>query len=105
MSDREIGTVNKCENEAEQAVLEARKKAEQMIKEAEREGRKLLSDTVAKAREEAADFIRESSAAAAEAAQNLKAGTDNKRAAMTAKAEARMDEAASFIAGRIIDSL
>ena len=102
MSLDAIKTISDAEDKARLAILAARRDAALAIEQVEKEGQETVSATVARAKNEIAHLMRASDAKAAEDAKELVSNTANRRAALRARAESRLDKAAEVILERIV---
>jgi vacuolar-type H+-ATPase subunit H len=88
----------KCRQEREAAISDAKRRAEQ----AEAEGRKTVEEAAEKAYAEVRRLIEEAEAGAYEEAKNLQKSTDDDCAALREKAMERLDKAAAIVVERIV---
>ncbi len=104
MSFEAIQSVTQAESEAKTAVANAELKAKQMLADAQSAGRLAVETAVSKAEGELQELNRQAGEKAVAATQTLTAELSNKKAALRAKAEARLEEAATLVVERIVNS-
>lgn len=102
MSLEAMKTINEAEEKARQMKAEAVAAAKKAVANAENAGLEAARAAKSRAQAESAHLLKSVEQKAEEEAQELAMNTENKKAAMRAHAESRMDEAASFIVGRIV---
>ena len=102
MSFEAINSVVQAENEAKAAVAAAEAKARQMLSAAQAAGRAAVEAAGDKADSALAELRRKADEEAMERAAELSRSTEIKKAAMRARAEARLDQAASLVVERIV---
>ena len=104
MSFEAINTVREAEERAKQIKLEATQAAAEAIEAAERDGKEAVEAALSKAREELKSLRSKTDEEATQEAEALAATTKNREATMRTRAEARLDQAASLIVERIVNS-
>ena len=104
MSLEAIKTISEAEARSQQAVADASAAAKRSVAEAERAAQAAIAQARQKAEEETAALLKASDERAAENAEKLRENTFNKCAAMTARAERLLDQAASLIVRRVVES-
>ena len=104
MSFIAITGITDAEAEAKETVSRAEAKAKQMIADAESAGKAAVAAAEAKAEGELVELRRRSDEKAVAEAGKLSKELENKKAALRARAEARIDQAASLVAERIVNS-
>jgi V/A-type H+-transporting ATPase subunit G/H len=104
MSFEAITTIAQAENEAKAAVSAAEAKSKQLIADAEAAGKAAVEAAGSKADEELAELSRQAKEKAKGDAQTLAGELENQKAALRARAEARLDQAASLVVERIVNS-
>jgi V/A-type H+-transporting ATPase subunit G/H len=102
MSLEAIKSISQAEEQAKKARLEARQKADKAIDDAQKAGNDTVKATVSRAESEVAVLKKTYDAKAAENAKDLVSATANKRAAIRARAEGRLDKAAGVVVERIV---
>lgn len=102
MSLDALKSINEAEEKARQMKAEAVSAAKKAVADAENAGLSAIEDAKSKAQFESAHLLKSVEQKAEEEAQELALNTENKKAAMRAHAESRIDEAAAFIVGRIV---
>ena len=103
MSLDALKSISDAEEKAKLAILTAKKEAADAIEQVEKEGSETVAATVLRAKNEIAHLMRASDAKAAEDAKELVSNTANRRAALRARAENRLDKAAGTIIERIVN--
>jgi len=91
-----------AEDESRQAVLTAKLKAKDAVNEAHAKGKESITLTKQRAKSEIAHLLRVADQKATEQAKELASTTANKLATGRARAERRLDDAATFIVERIV---
>jgi V/A-type H+-transporting ATPase subunit G/H len=91
-----------AEEESQQEILLAQEKADEEVGEADHAGKKAIASTIDRAESEIAHLIRTSDQKATEQAKELASKTANRKATQRARAERRLDDAASLIVERIV---
>ena len=101
-----IGAFNVNNMEIIQGITEAAAevKARQMSAEAENEGKAAVEAARAKADSELTELRKQADAKAMTEAGELSAETENRKAALRARAEARLEKAAALVVERIVNS-
>jgi len=102
MSLDAIKSIGEAEDNARRAKQDAVLSAKRTAEEAERQGRETVAATIVRAEAEVKHLKTASDQKAAESARELLSTTANKRAALRAKAESRLDAAAGIIVERIV---
>ena len=102
MSFEAINSVVQAENEAKAAVAAAEAKAKQMLSDAQAAGRAAVEAAGDKADSALAELRRKADEEAMAKAAELSRDVENKKAALRARAEARLDRAASLVVERIV---
>jgi vacuolar-type H+-ATPase subunit H len=103
MSFEAITTISEAEENARRMKAQAALDAKAAEAAAAAEGRETMAAAAAKAAEEIRLSRQSSDAQAMAAAENLAAETENRKAAMLARAGGRLDKAASLIVERIVN--
>ena len=103
MSLDAIKSIGDAEEKARLAILTAQREAALAIEQVENEGKATVAATVSRAKNEIAHLKRASDAKVAENAKELVSNTANRRAALRARAESRLDKAAGMIVERIVN--
>jgi len=91
-----------AEEEAQRIIQIAQRKAKQSIDDEHEAGSETVSLTVARAESEIAHMTRVMDHKATEEAMELASTTANRQAALFARADRRLDDAAAFIVERIV---
>lgn len=104
MSFEAMDAITAAEREAKKVIAEAEAKARQMIADAESAGKAALTAANEKAERELAELKKQADGKAISDANALSGDTENKKAALRAKAEARIDQAAKLVVERIVNS-
>jgi len=103
-----FGEAIKVVNEAEAAARtmrgEAARRAKQVIEEANLAGEAKLREANQRAETECAEMLQAAEARATREAQDLASNTENKKAALGARAETVMGKAVELIIGRIVNA-
>ena len=102
MSFEAINSVVQAENEAKAAVAAAEAKARQMVADAQAAGKAAVEAAADKADSALGELRRKADAEAMSRAEALQRDTENKKAALRARAEARLDRAAALVVERIV---
>jgi V/A-type H+-transporting ATPase subunit G/H len=102
MSLEAIKSISEAEERARKAKQEAQQRAEKAADDARKAGNDAIEATIERAQTEVAALKRAADAKAAESAKELVSTTANKRAAIRARAEGRLDAAAGIIVERIV---
>ena len=103
MSFEAITSIAQAETDAKAAVAAAEAKAEQLLSDAEAAGKAAVEAACSKAEEELAELNRQAKEKAKGDAQTLAGELENQKAALRARAEARLDQAASLVVERIVN--
>ncbi len=104
MSFEAITSIAQAEAEAKATVAAAEARAKQLLAEAETAGKAAVEAAGAKADSELAELRRQADEKAMTEAGGLSKETENKKAALRAKAEARLEKAAALVVERIVNS-
>jgi len=104
MSFEAISDITQAEADAKAMVSAAETKARQMIVNAEAEGKAAIDAARAKADSELLELRKQADEKAKVNAQELSDDLENKKAALRAKAETRMEKAANLVVERIVNS-
>ena len=104
MSFEAITSITEAEALAKTAVVQAEAKARQMLADAEAAGKAAVEAAAAKAESELVELRRQSDEKAVKAANELSHELENKKAALRAKAETKLDQAAKLVVERIVNS-
>ena len=104
MSFEAITTVREAEARAKQIKTEAAQSAAEAIEAAELDGKAAVEAALEKAREELRTLRSKSDEKATQDAEALAATTKDREAVMHSRAEAKLDQAASLIVERIVNS-
>ncbi|MCL2151496.1 MAG: hypothetical protein FWH57_00815 [Oscillospiraceae bacterium] len=103
MSHEEIEAICLAEDEALQKILLATKKADEVIEAAQNEGKETIASTLLRAETEIAYFTHTIDQKAMGEAMELASTTANRQATLRARAERRIEAAASLIVERIVN--
>ena len=98
-----IISIRAAEDEAVKAKLDSQQKAQDAIDAADKSGEEAVAATLARAEAEIAAFKRAADQMAESQAIELASSTANRQATLRARAERRLDSAASLIVERIVD--
>lgn len=104
MSLEAVKTISEAEEAAKRARQEAAQADKRMIAEAEEKGRQAIAAAEKKAEEELAGLRKQAVEKARQEAVELARTTENKKAAMMVKANARAEEAVGLVVERIVRS-
>lgn len=104
MSFEAVTFINNAEKEAKNLIDEANAKAKQILAEADAAGKAAVDAALAKADSELSVLRSRSDEKAAEDSEHIGENVENKKAAIRARAESRLDKAAAIIAERIVNS-
>lgn len=104
MSFEAIASITQAEAEAKAAVAAAQARAKALVSEAEAAGKAAVEAAEAKAESELGELRRQADDRARSDARALSGDTENSKAALRARAEARLDQAASLVVERIVKS-
>lgn len=99
-----IASITKAEADAKAAVAQADVKARQMRADAENAGRAAIEAAGEKAGHEIAELRRQADEKAMDAASGLSRELEATKAALRAKAEAKLQQAATLVVERIVNS-
>ena len=102
MSLETVKTISEAEQRADQAKAQAAEICKQQVAQAEAQASQAVAEAKEKARAEAAQLQQTAEQALRSQLQDLAEKTENKKAAIRARAEKHLDEAADLIAGRIL---
>ncbi|MDR0905344.1 MAG: hypothetical protein LBN00_04085 [Oscillospiraceae bacterium] len=102
MSLNAIKNITEAEETAKSAKADALAEVKRLIEQTEAAGREAIAAALSSAEEGNLNMMREIDVKAGEYSSELESHTDNKRAAMRARAEARFGEAARIIVERIV---
>ena len=102
MSFEAINSVVQAEAEAKAAVAAAEAKARQMLSDAQAAGKAALEAAGDKADSAISELRRQADEEAMNKASELSYDVENKKAALRARAEARLDQAAALVVERIV---
>ena len=98
-----IKTIIQAEEEAHLAISLAQENAQAAIEAAHKEGKESITSTLARADSEIAHLTRTMDQKATEEAMELASTTANRQATLHARAERRLEAAATFIVERIVN--
>jgi vacuolar-type H+-ATPase subunit H len=104
MSFEAMKSISEAETEARGAKVEAQQNAKKALDEAGRAAKARMDEAVVLADSEIKELMRAAEQKAQTKAIELSQSTANRRAAMRAQAESRLDQAAAFIVERIVNS-
>lgn len=104
MSLEAIKSISQAEEKSAQDIIEAQQSAKKAVSDAEKAGAAAIEKGRARAEEEIRALMKAAEARADEKAEELRQSTANKCAAMRVHAEGRLDEAASLIVRRVVES-
>ena len=104
MSQEAIELITRAEEKARSIKSDAVSEAKRMTAQAQSVGKKAIDAAEKKAKDELRELVKKADEKATADAVALATTTENKKAAMSAKAELKLDEAASIIAERIVSS-
>lgn len=102
MSLDAIKNIIDSEESAKKFKEEAISAAKKAVADAEKAGQELVSAAVSRAKAESAELIKKAEGTAEDKASQMAANNENKKAAMRARAQSRLDDAADFIIERIV---
>ena len=103
MSFEAITTISEAEESAKRMKAEALSAAKAAQAAAQAEGRTALAEAEKKAAAELAELRSKSDEKAKEDARQLASDTENRKAAMRARADARLEKAAALIVERVVN--
>lgn len=104
MSFEAITSIAGAEAEAKNAVSAAEVKAKQMLADAQSAGKLAVETACAKAETELLELNRQAGDKARASAEQLSSEMESRKAALHARAEARLGEAATLVVERIVNS-
>lgn len=104
MSYEAITSVTQAENAAKSAVAAAEAKAKQMLADAENAGKAAIEAACIKAESELQELRTKAGDKAVNEAGDLSKDLENRKAVLRAKAEARLEQAATLVVERIVNS-
>ena len=104
MSFEAITSIAQAETDAKAAVAAAEAKAKQMLADAQAAGKAAVDAACSKAEEELVELGRQAKEKAKGDAQALAGELENQKAVLRTRAEARLDQAASLVVERIVNS-
>ena len=104
MSFEAITSIARAETEAKAATAAAEAKAKQMISDAEAAGKAAVDAACSKAEEELVELNRQAREKAKGDAQTLAGELENQKAVLRGRAESRLNQAASLVVERIVNS-
>jgi len=104
MSFEAIASIAQAEAEAKALVAGAEVRARQLLNDAEADGKAAVDAACAKADSELAELRRQADDQAMTDAGSLSGELDTTRAVLRARAEARLEQAASLVVERIVNS-
>jgi vacuolar-type H+-ATPase subunit H len=104
MSLEAIKTIGEAEENAKRIRADAASDAKKAIADAEAAGHAAIDAAIRKAEDELRELTKKADEKATADAQQLADDTENKKAAMRARAEKLVDKAASLVVERIVNS-
>ena len=104
MSFEAISSIAQAEHEAKTAVAAAEGRSKQMLSDAEAAGKAAVEAAGSKAEEELAELNRQAKEKAKGSARALAGELENQKAVLRSRAEARLEQAASLVVERIVNS-
>lgn len=104
MSYEAITSVTQAEAAAKTAVANAEAKAKQMLTDAENAGKAAIEAACVKAESELQELRARAGEKAVSEAGDLSKDLENRKAALRAKAEAKLEQAATLVVERIVNS-
>lgn len=104
MALEEIKTIKDAEQDAKQMIAEASAESKRTVANARVAGKAAVDAAVKKAEDELVVLVKKADEKATADAGELAVNTENKKAAMQARAEKRLEEAAALIVERIVNS-
>lgn len=104
MSLEAIVSITKAEEHIKQMKADAAAEAKRMLAEARENGEAAVAAALKKAETEIAELTKKAEDKAKADATELAQSNENKKAAMRAKADAKLDKAAELIVERIVNS-
>ncbi len=102
MSLEAIQTVTQVEKETQEKLAAARAEAGKLTADAQRDGEALLRQIRSGAAEEGRALLRQAEERAAKQAEEIRREAQAQSNALRKRAEARLDQAAEYIAGRVV---
>jgi len=103
LSFEAIETLNGVEEKVRRLRAEAAAEAKQNAVNARKKGEQLVAEAIAKAEGEVREQLRLTDEKARAAARAKAENNENRKAALRARAEARMDSASAFVVERIVN--
>lgn len=103
MSFEAITTISEAEEQARQMKVQAQADVRAALAEAEAEGKRALAAAEEKAARELVELRTKSDEKAKADAVQLASDTENRKAALRARADARMEKAAALIVERVVN--
>ena len=104
MSFEAVSNIAQAEAQAKVTVAEAESKAKQMLADADTAGKLAIDAACATAEEELTELSRQVSEKARAQAKDLSGELENQKAALRARAEGRLEQAAALVVERIVNS-
>lgn len=104
MSFEAIASIAQAEHEAKAAVAAAEGRSKQQLSDAEAAGKAAVEAALSKADEELAELNRQAKEKAKGNARALVGELENQKAVLRSRAEARLEQAASLVVERIVNS-
>ena len=104
MSLEAIAAITGTEEKVRQMKAEAAAEAKRSIAQAQASGEEAIASAIKKADAEIAELMKKAEEKAKADASGLAQSSENKKAAMRAKADARLDKAAELIVERIVNN-
>lgn len=104
MSLEAIKSITAAEEQSHAALIDAQLAAKKAVADAEKAGLAVIAEARARAEEEVGALMKAAETRAGKSAEELRQSTSNKCAAMSARAEGRLDSAASLIVRRVVES-
>ena len=104
MSFEAVSNIAQAEAQAKVTVAEAESKAKQMLADADTAGKLAIDAACAKAEEELKELSRQVSEKARAQVKGLSGELENQKAALRARAEERLEQAAALVVERIVNS-
>lgn len=104
MSFEAIDKITEAEAQAKKLVADAEARAKQLVEDAENRGKAAVTAAGEKADRELAELKKQADGRAVSEANSLSGDVENKKAALRARAESRIDRAAELVVERIVNS-
>lgn len=104
MSLEAIKSITAAEEQSHQSLIDAQITAKKAIADAEKAGLAAIAEARSRAEDEVSALMKAAETRAGQSAEELRQSTSNKCAAMRARAEGRLDSAASLIVRRVVES-